>query len=285
MIRMRRILVAAAAASVAWGAGRAAAPVIEHTPISVAVRGQPLIVRARVQDTQRAVRSVMLYYSTSRDAAPFEVKMEATGPEAYLGTIPDNVLAALSQLTYYIAAENDQGATTETKWFNVKIESPRGGAPAAAGGERPKWVVPALVAGGVALAAGGALIAANSGDDGGGGGGGTPSPDVEGTYTGTSTIYTESGASSSITNSSFRLTISSSGGVSAKDLRPGSSLSGQMSGSNFVLTEPVQEGDLSGEIQYVGTVVDGRVVGQIQGSAGSASASVRYTGTFSGVRQ
>ena len=51
-------------------------PVIRHEPVTLAQDGQPLTVRAFVSDDSGQIRSVTLFYSTSRDAAPSRVAMD-----------------------------------------------------------------------------------------------------------------------------------------------------------------------------------------------------------------
>ncbi len=260
-----------------------AAPVIEHTPVDVGVRGQPLMIRARVDGRGRPVKSVTLFYSTAKDAAPFSVPMQSGGAQTWVGTIPGGVSAALSQLSYYIAAEDDRGATAETPWYVVKLQEPTAtGAPAS----QPAWVKPALIGGGV-LAAGSiaaAVIAANSGGDGGSGG---PSPgDLAGQYIGTVTrCQALSGAPPSCESHGCTIRIATDGTVSSSDLHPGQSMQTRLSGQNFVLTAIVRAPGRDGEVRYIGTVVGTRIVGTVEGSAGTGTNTVVYSGTFSAVKQ
>lgn len=274
-------------------AARAAGPRIEHTPVTVIVRGQPLVVRARVTDPSRPVRSVTLYYSTARDAAPFEVSMNPTAPGSYIGTVPENVLSGLTQIAYYLAAENNIGAMSETPWHTVAIRTPQPGeAPppgtgeGAVGQERPKWVVPALIAGGVALAAGGALIAANSSSSGGGGGGGLDLQKAAGTYAGEVSLREQPPGDlpEQLTTRACRITLAPDGGLTTSDLHQGKTLNGRLSGNSFVLSTTVERGGSSGEIRYLGTVVDNRIVGTIQGSVVAAEGTYVFSGIFSAVK-
>lgn len=268
-----------------------AAPRIEHTPVGVAVKGQPLMVRARVTDAARPVKSVVLYYSTGRDAAPFEVAMTSADAGSYFGSIPASVTGELKSFTYYVAAENSVGEMTETKWNTVNIREPKpGDLPAAGSGSaekaRPKWVTPALIGGGVALAAGGALIVANSSDSGsGGGGGGLDLNKAAGTYSGDVNLRTEPPAgAATLATHPCSIIIARDGTVTSSTLHEGANLSGRISGNTFVLAAPVSEVGLTGEVRYLGTVVDNRIVGTIQGSATAADGVTVYSGIFSVVK-
>lgn len=267
-----------------------AAPKIEHTAVTVQVRGQPMTVRARVTDAHRAIKSVIFWHSASKDAAPFEEPMSLTSPGCYVCTVPENIFAEQGEISYYISAENIVGEMSETPWHKVSIRTPQPGAVPAPGGktqERPKWVVPALIAGGVALAAGGALIAANSGGD-SGGGGSSGSLDLEkaaGTYTGEVSLRTEPpGGPAALATQACTITVARDGTVSSSDLRAGSNLTAKISGNSFVFVAPVAESGLTGEIRYVGTVVDGRIVGTLQGSATGSAGQTLYGGIFSAVK-
>ncbi|MCX7818120.1 MAG: hypothetical protein N2652_02770 [Kiritimatiellae bacterium] len=273
---MRRV---AAAVTLAAAMVRAA-PQIEHTPVTVGVKGEPLMIRAKVDGRGRAVRAVQLHYSTSRDAAPFAVPMQSTGAGVWVGTIPAGVLAVLDRVSYYISAEDDRGATAETPWVAVRLQAPSG----EAARERPGWVTPALIGGGVALAAGGVAVwAANSGDGDGGGDvpGGAP-----GTYVGTATrCQTLTGAAPTCETRPATIRIADDGTVSSSDLHPGVAMQTRLSGTGFVLTAPVRVPGTDGEVRYIGTLVGGRIVGSIEGSAGSGTNTVLYSGTFSAAKQ
>ncbi len=268
-----------------------ASPRIEHTPVGIAVKGQPLMVRVRVTDAARPVKSVMLYYSTGRDAAPFEVAMTSADSGSYFGSIPASVTGELKSFTYYVAAENSVGEMTETKWNPVNIREPKpGDMPAAGAGSaekaRPKWVTPALIGGGVALAAGGALIVASSSDSGGGGGSGSIDLDeAAGTYSGEVSLRTEPpGGTPTLATRACAITIARDGTVTSSTLHEGANLSGRISGNSFVLAAPVTEAGLTGEVRYLGTVVDNRIVGTIQGSATAVGGVTVYGGIFSAVK-
>jgi hypothetical protein len=75
------------------------------------------------------------------------------------------------------------------------------------------------------------------------------------------------------------ITIASSGTVSSDTLHPGQTLEGRLTDSNFTLVAAVAETNLTGEIRYSGTVVGGRIVGQVEGTARKTSGD---TGTYSG---
>lgn len=260
-----------------------AAPRIEHTPVTVGVRGQPLMVRARVAGAEKSVKSVTLYYSTSKDAAPFAVPMQSTGAGGYVGSVPGGILATLDRVSYYLAAEDAAGATAETPWYAVRIQAGAGGATVPEAQQRPAWVKPALIGGGVALAAGAVALAVNASDDGGGGGG--ASANYAGTYNGTSTeCQTLTGTPPVCEQHGITITITSDGRVQTSDLRDGTTMETTMSGSSFVLVAPVLVEGPDGEIRYIGSVIDNRIVGQIEGSVGSGTNTTLFSGSFSAVK-
>ncbi len=268
-------------------------PVIDHSPVKIGVRGQNIVVRAKITDDSGPVREATLFVAVSRDAAPFRVTMQDTGGGMYAGVISSDLLAGLDRVQYYIDAVDTQAMTTETPWSTVEIKSPEpgkttpidGGAPAQET-KRPKWVKPALIAGGV-LAVGGTALALSGG---GGGGGGASSDNTAtntaGTYSGTqTTCFQPPGASASCSSGPVSISIDANGIVTSTTLYPGQSLQGRLSGGSFVLVAAVQESDRTGQIEYVGTLIDTRIVGSIQGSATTAAGSGTYSGTFSAVRR
>jgi len=273
----RRLTGAITLASVAvW-----AAPQIEHTPVTVGVKGEPLMIRAKVDGRGRAVKTVQLHYSTSRDAAPFTVPMQSSGAGVWVGTIPGGVLSVLDRVSYYISAEDDRGETAETPWFAVRLQAPSGGETES---RRASWVKPALIGGGAVLAAGG-IAWAVSGNGGGDDGGGIPS-DAPGTYVGTVTrCTTPAGGAPVCETRPTTIRISEDGMVSSSDLHPGTTMQSRLSGTGFVLSAPVRVPGTDGEVRYIGTLVGGRIVGSIEGSAGTGTNTVLYTGTFSAAKQ
>ncbi len=268
-------LVLPAAASVASAQDRP--PVIQHQPVTVAVRGQPLIVRARVTDDRNAVKSVKLFYSVSRDAAPFGLTMDPSGGGLFVVAIPAHLLAGADQIAYYIEATDAQDNAAETPWHTVRIRTPEPGEPTPDTGKRPKWVVPTLVGSGAALVVGGAIYAAGSG----GGGGDTIPPDAPGAYSGTVTRVTQDPETPPIVNSyAAALVIAADGSVSSDSLQPGVLLTGRLSGSRFTLTGAISEAGVSGQITFRGTVESGRVVGSIDGTRETAAGTGSYSGSF-----
>ncbi len=255
-------------------------PVIQHQPVALAVRGQPLIVRARVIDDRGAVKSVKLFYATSPDAAPFEIPMEASGGGVFIAAIPGHLLAGLESLSYYIEAADDQDNAAETPWHSVRVRAPEPqSAPPEGERERasPKWVVPALVAGGAAIVVGGALYAANSG----GGSGGAPAPDLSGTYSGTVTLIVQDPeVPPNVSTRAASVTVAADGAVTSDSLLAGQTLTGRLSGSNFTLTADVAEEGVTGRILYRGTIVEGRILGSIEGTRTTAAGAGTYSGSF-----
>jgi hypothetical protein len=282
-------------------AGPAARPVIEHSPIGVGVRGQSIVLRAHVTNETGSVRQTTLFYAVSRDAAPYKTTMNDSGAGWFTATIPGDLTSGLKQILYYMEARDAADATTETPWYTIELKSSQSPsatpAPVIAGPpgpstatEQPKdgkssWRKPALIAGGVLLA-GGAALALSSG--GGGGGGGTADGSVTnaaGTYNGTvTTCFQPPGGSSACSTRALSIVIDANGTVTSDSLREGSHLEGSLSGSNFLLVVPVAEGNLTGEIQYLGTVVNNRIAGSIQGTATSPAGTGTYSGNFSAVK-
>ena len=99
---------------------RAASPSISHEPVKQALAGQPLTLKAKVTSTV-GVQAVTLYYTLSKDAAPFKVAMRPAGLDYYLGTIDGAVLTGLPSLSYYIEAEDTAGAVRETPWQVIAL--------------------------------------------------------------------------------------------------------------------------------------------------------------------
>ena len=96
-------------------------PVIRHEPVTLAQDGQPLTVRAFVSDDSGQIRSVTLFYSTSRDAAPSRVAMENSGAGSFFGTIPPTMLVGGKTIAYYIEALDMNSAATETPWYTIAV--------------------------------------------------------------------------------------------------------------------------------------------------------------------
>ena len=137
------------------------APQVSHEPVTTAVRGQGVTLKAKVTDDHQKVESVTLYYTLSKDAAPFSVPMKPVGLDLYLGTIEAGVLAGINSLSYYIDAQDDLGATAETPWRVIDIRDAKSPpdaaqkiAPSGSEGSGIHWgyvAAGAVVAGGAAL--------------------------------------------------------------------------------------------------------------------------------------
>lgn len=270
-------------------------PVIRHQPVTVAVRGQPVTVLAHVTDDSGLVKSVTLFYSLSKDAAPFRVPMKSSGTSLYLGTIPAAVVSGADRMSYYIEAMDQVEAAQETPWQSVAIKD----ASAREKTAEPKQAVapvspPAqekeganllgmgIIAGGAAAVLGGAVLMANSGDgdsDGGDGDG------VQaGTYSGTVTeCETISGGSPHCTSHAMSIVIDDQGAVASSSLRTGDTLQGTLRGNDFTLIAELDGSGTNGtgEVVYSGTVVDQRILGSITGSRQTVSETASYSGTFS----
>lgn len=289
-----------AASTAASPTAASAASVIHHDPVRVAIPGQSISVRASI--TGEEPRSVSLFFTPSRDVAPFRLPMNASGNGVYAGSIPELNLAGLTEVYYYLEVRDSSDTPIETPWYTVRIQAPSAASTSAA--QRPatvqpssrtdeggsSWVKPALIGAG-ALAAGGIGYAVYNGSSGGDDGdSSTPPPDSStnsvGTYSGTETTCTQDPTTgTSCDSSGFKIVINAQGGVRTDDLRDGTTMEGTLSGSSFILVADVDENGFVGEIQYIGAVVDNRIVGSIQGSAqDAAGAVVTYTGNFSGVK-
>ena len=275
---------------------------ITHDPVPFAVRGQPLTLKAKV-DAATPPQSVTLYYALFRDAAPFRVAMKSTGLGYYVGAIEANLLGGVDSVSYYIEAQDENGALAETPWYDVKFREPRpserpvaaappapmpaGPAPAVPVSDagESSWKTPALIVGGAAVVLGGAYAISESGGGGGGGGGGDPTTNAPGTYAGTvTTCESPSGAPTTCDTRNFSILIDSRNVVFSDSIRPGQQLTGQLINNRFTLTAVVNSGGTNGTINYNGSWVNNSVVGQITGSATSPAGPVAYSGTFSADR-
>lgn len=184
------------------------APAIVHDPIKVAVKGQPLGVRATVRDATARVEGVSLFYAASRGMTPFRVPLTSSGAGTWYGTIPGHMIGPGTQLFYYVQAENADGESRETEWQTVKVvesgvapeaipaastvaqqaqqqmAGPAAAQPPAAPPKsgKSKYLLPAAIIVGGAAAVGGALAIAsyNSGSS----SGEEPNPAVAGNYGG-----------------------------------------------------------------------------------------------------
>jgi hypothetical protein len=271
-------------------------PAISHEPVVVAARGQSISIRAAVTDEDGTVKSVSLFYSTSKDSAPFRLAMQDTGAGLFFRSIAPNLVAGLTQLAYYIEATDDQGAVSETPWHTIRIQGSQVAADAAgmAGGPAaPKdggsWKKTALIAGGTALLVGGGVaLAASGGDSGGGSSGGSgSSTNFVGAYFGSATTcLSMAGASATCKTEGISITVAPGGVVSSDTLYPGQNLSGRMNGADFTLTASIGETNRTGEIRFRGTALTGRLTGSIEGSVVTTSGDQgTYSGTFNATRQ
>jgi hypothetical protein len=287
------------------------AMVIDHAPAEWAIKGQALTLRAKVTGGAGGVENVTLYYALFKDAALFRVVMVLSGMDMYVGTIESGVLSGLETLSYYIEAQDKDGAIQETPWYDVAFKDPDAkveddtrspvpapvaassgkgkGAPADSSGKEGKSsaLTVGLIAGGaVALGAGAYLVSKDDSDSGGGGGGDTNSvPAVRtGTYRGTATIITTFGTNepSVDVNDSASVIIDSNGRVYSDDLFDGADMESTLSGNRFVLSANVT-GDRVGTINFNGSFTsDTTIAGSITGSFTEDGVSGgKYTGSFS----
>ena len=274
----------------------AAALKIDHSPVTMAVRGQDVLFRVRIVPGAQPVKAVTLFYSVSRDAAPYKLAMQASGAGWFTGSISADMTAGLNQILYYIEARDASDVTAETPWHTIAVKNqgsgvapPANTAPVAVNQKPPaqeesSWTKPALIAGGVILA-GGAALALASGGGGGGGSSDSPTNAAAGTYSGTITTCEQPPGSGSVCSShAMTVLIDNTGMVSSDALYEGKHLEGKLSGSNFLLSTPVSGTNGTGEIQFLGTVVDNRIAGSVQGSFTSASGVGTYSGNFNGIK-
>jgi|GEM_PF-1072530 len=302
LIAVLTILALTVQISVAQNKSSSKAPVIKHEPVVTAVRDQPISVRAVVTSSSSDLKSVTLFFTTSKDAAPFKIAMQSSGAETYFGSIPSSFLKGVKELSYYIEALDEQSVASETRWYTVKLQAPNSASTATAQPSvAPKsqteasrdswsWKGPAIIAGGTAAIVGGAILLANNGSDSTSSstntssGSTTTTNSTDGTYTGTATKYLLMSGASSPTGSSYAviITISSAGTVSSDTLQPGAHMEAQLSGSDFQLTSQISETNLSGQIAFFGNVANNRITGTISGSVTTTSGTNGiYSGIFS----
>jgi hypothetical protein len=272
-------------------------PMIKHEPVTVAVRGQPITILANITDDSGLVKSATLFYSASKDAAPFRSPMKSSGTSLYYGTIPAGVISSVDSISYYIEALDHVDAAQETPWHTIAIKDATAPAktiePAAAdvsasqapagksGG--PSALTVGAIAVGAAAVVGGAVLLANSGGDSSGDGGGGSGTEA-GTFVGSVTECSSlNGASSSCNSHSILINISNTGVVTSDSLREGVSLEGPLRGSEFALVAQLT-GVSTGEVVYSGTVVDQRIFGSITGSSESSAGKSIYSGTFTATK-
>lgn len=261
---------------------------IVHAPITLAAQGQDILFRAQVKPGTQPIKAVTLFYAVSRDAAPYKVSMQNSGSGWFTGSISADMTTGLKQLLYYIEARDEADATAETPWYTIVVKN--SGSPAvttrpAQDDKGSSWTKPALIAGGIVLA-GGAAIALASG--GGGGSSGTADStitNVAGTYIGTVTQCTEPpGGSSYCTSHAMTILIDANNVVSSDTLATGKHLEGRLSGANFLLITSVTETNGTGEIQYLGTVVNNRIAGSVQGTLTTTAGTGTYSGNFTAAK-
>jgi hypothetical protein len=290
------VLICATLAMYALAEDQNRPPTIKHEPVSVAVRGQPITILANVTDDSGLVKSATLFYSASKDAAPFRSPMKSSGTSLYYGTIPAGVISSANSISYYIEALDHVDAAQETAWHTIAIKDAT--APVKAVEPGPADVSPSspaakpsghskltvgVIAVGAAAVVGGAVLLANSGDDSSDSGSGGDSASA-GTYVGSVTECSSlEGASSSCNSHSILITISGAGTVGSGTLREGASLEGPLRTSDFTLIAQLT-GVSTGQVVYSGTVLNQRIVGSITGSSRSSEGQSVYSGTFNATK-
>lgn len=265
---------------------RNAPPVIQHIPAAVALQGQSIVIRATVTDDV-GVKSVTLYYSTSKDVAPFKLDMQRAGQDIFVCTVPDNLLELASIVTYYIEAIDTTDQTSETRWYTVSIQpaAPKPKIEVRTGSDGDSfWKTTALIGGGVVLAGGAAaIVVANSG----GNSVAPPSSTTNahaGVYVGSVTTQLEFPEQSPQTRShGTTITIDAGGIVRSYDLYMDQTLTSAMSGSDFTLTANVNATNLTGQIAFKGSVVNGTINGFVGGTVQDTSGTNgTHYGTYYG---
>ena len=118
------LLAAGAASAILLAVAASAKPVIVHDPVQVAVKGEPLGLRATVRDAGGRVSSVSVFYASSRGMTPFRRDLSTTGAGIWFGTIPGHLIGPGSNLFYYVHADNMEGESTDTEWVSVKVIEP-----------------------------------------------------------------------------------------------------------------------------------------------------------------
>ncbi len=271
------------ALALAGAAARAAedGPAIDHAPVSVSARGQPVIIRAKAT-APAGVRSLNLYCSVSSDAAPFKIPMQSSAGNMYVGAIPNNMIQNVAQVSYYLEAFDNRGEMTETPWYVVKIREPEVNAPVDAGGGgdagTPAWVIPAAIAGGAAVVGGAVLIASRSS---GGGSSDDGGEIYRGNYIGNATAcYQPPGSNNACSTHAIIITITQDNKVYSDTLRPGDHLETYLTGTEFAFTVPIRDAEQTGSVLYTGTVVDRKIVGTMDGSVDTPGGVGLYNGTF-----
>lgn len=272
-------------------------PVIKHSPVKNALQGQGIVVRATVKDDGNAVRSVTLYYALTKDMQPYKIVMQDSGSGLYTGTISPDLLSGLTRAFYYVEAKDNVGTISETPWYTVDISTGKAvDAPSTPKGdpgpkeEGSSWVKPALIGVGV-VAVGGLAVALSS--SGGGGDDSTPTPEPDpgtntdtnfaGVYSGTATTcFAPPGDNGSCSLSPITITVSDADVVTSDTLREGEHLETTLAGNDFLFVVSVSESNMTGQIEYLGTIVSGRISGSIQGSATSTNGTGTYSGNFTG---
>lgn len=286
---------------------------IAHDAVPFGVRGQPLTLKAKVTGGE-PVESVTLYYALFRDAAPFRVPMKATGLGYYVGTIEASVVASVDSFSYYIEAQDQSGAITESPWYEVPLRKaetkaeapvaglpmPRPAGPAApapvtpVSNEKPvepssdgSWKTPALIAGGAAIVLGGAYAISQSsgggGDDQDDGGDEPPPVDPQGTYNGNvTTCITTTGGVTTCESGAMSIVVGANKVVFSETIKPGEQLTDGLSGNSFTLVSSTSELGVNRTINYEGTIVENKIIGSVGGSASDGST---YSGTFSANKQ
>lgn len=302
------------------GSVRAEGLTIAHDAIPFAVRGQPLTLKAKVGGDGEP-EAVTLYYALFRDAAPFRVPMKSTGLGYYVGTIEASVVTGVDAFSYYIEAQDKNGAITETPWYEVPIRKaeskpepaaasaaalpmPRPAGPAApapviaAPVERKaraengdgSWKTPALIAGGAAVVLGGAYAISEGGgssgggeEDGDNGGGGEEPVDPQGTYAGNvTTCLTSTGGVTSCDSGAMSIVIDVNKVVFSETIKPGQQLTDNLDNNAFTLVSVVDDAGVTRTINFEGNLVGTKIIGSVSGSASDGGT---YSGSFSANKQ
>ena len=160
-------------------------PSIQHSPMKSVLVNNSVVVRARIVDDVRHVKSATLFVAPSKDATPFKIPMQLADDQTYFGTIPARVISKGASFTYYISAANMRDAVTETPWYVVEVLS--GNEPSEEQKPETSWGKPVLLGLGGAALVGGAALAMGGGGGGGGGDSSAMPTNYVGAYAGSGT--------------------------------------------------------------------------------------------------
>jgi hypothetical protein len=261
-------------------------PSIQHSPMKSVLVNNSVVVRARIVDAVRHVKSATLFVALSKDATPFKIPMQLADDQTYFGTIPSRVISKGASFTYYISAVNMLDAATETPWYVVEVLS---GNEASDPAQEPatSWGKPVLLGLGGAAVVGGAALALGGGGGGGGGDdGGSMPTNYVGSYAGSVSSCVElSGQTPACTTRGVNFTVTLQGVIVTDTLHEGQHLESSVSGNDFKFVAPSSDPGVTGDVYYQGAIMDNRILGTVSGSGKQADGqAVTFSGSFEAVK-